>query len=79
MLIDISQKEAQDTIHRPYETHDDGVLHQGVDATVLLRMEKKIIPGCIGRKEWEGKSGYCSGMGGGDWGEIQKVRKLKEE
>ena len=35
----------QDTTHRPYETQEERRSHQSVDATVLLRMWKKIISG----------------------------------
>ena len=48
---------------------------ESVDASVLLRRGDKISRELEGRRDWEGKGGAGSGVGG-DRGEVQRIRKL---
>jgi hypothetical protein len=65
-----------------YETQEEGISHQSVDAKLLLRRGKKIILGSRGsegseRKRREGGKWRGSSDTGGDGEEVQRVRNLK--
>ena len=68
---------------RPYESQEEGRPYQSMEATVLLSRGKKIILGgrgegdLGGREEGKEKKGPSSDIGG-DGGEVQRVRNLKE-
>jgi hypothetical protein len=79
--VGISQRiwNTHDTTHRPHEAQEE---NQGVDASVLLRRENKVIKGSRGWKGFGrkrigegGKRREESYMGGGR-GEVQRFTKL---